>query len=49
MGGQTCHYQTIWMSNISGATMAPRLQQFLDKFSFMQKNLTYVKNEGSNM
>jgi len=36
------------MFDTSGATMAPRLQQFLDKFSFTQKILAYVKDEGSN-
>ncbi len=33
------------MFNTSGVTMAPRLQQFLDKFSLTQKILTYVKDE----
>jgi hypothetical protein len=37
------------VSNTSGATMAPRLQQLLDKFFLTQKILAYVKDEGSNI
>jgi hypothetical protein len=37
------------VSNINGVAMAPRLQQLLDKFSFTQKSLVYVKDEGSNL
>jgi hypothetical protein len=44
MGGQTCQYQTIWMSNISGAIIVPSLQQFLDKFFSMHMFLQMFKN-----
>jgi hypothetical protein len=37
------------VSNFSGVTMVPRLQQLLDKFSLTQKILAYVKDEGSNL
>jgi hypothetical protein len=33
-------------SNTSGVTMAPRLQQLLDKLFFTQTILVYVKDEG---
>jgi hypothetical protein len=33
------------VSNTSGATMAPRLQQLLDKFFLTQKMFAYVKDE----
>jgi len=34
------------MSNTSGVTMAPRIQQLLEKFSLTQKIFVYVKDEG---
>jgi len=37
------------MFDTSGATMAPRLQQLIDKFFFTRKILVYVKDEGSNL
>ncbi len=37
------------VSNTSGATMVPRLQQFVDKFFLAQKILAYVKDEDSNI
>jgi hypothetical protein len=32
-----------------GATMVSKLQEFLDKFSFIDKILTYVKDEGADL
>ncbi len=37
------------VSDINDATIAPRLQQLLDKFFLTQKILVYVKDEGSNL
>jgi hypothetical protein len=34
---------------MSGATMVVKLKQILDKFSFTQKILVYVKDEDSNL
>jgi hypothetical protein len=33
----------------SGGTMIIKLKQFLDKFSFTQKKLAYIKYENSNL
>ncbi len=35
--------------NTNGVAMAPKLQELLDKFSLIEKNLAFVKNEGSNL
>jgi hypothetical protein len=35
--------------DMSGATMVVKLKQILDKFSFAQKILAYVKDEDSNV
>jgi hypothetical protein len=35
--------------DMSGAAMAMKLKQIIDKFSFTQKILVYVKGEGSNL
>jgi hypothetical protein len=33
----------------NGAVMAPKILQLLNKFSFIQKNVVYIKVEGFNM
>ncbi len=33
----------------SGATMVPKLQELLDKFSLTKKNIAYIKDEMSNL
>lgn len=33
----------------NGAIMAPKLRQLLNKFSFIQKNVAYIKDEGFNV
>jgi hypothetical protein len=33
----------------NGAIMAPKLWQLFNKFSFIQKNFAYIKDEGFNM
>jgi hypothetical protein len=35
--------------DISGVTMAPKLKDFLDRFSLTQKIVAYVKDERSNL
>jgi hypothetical protein len=37
------------VTTTSGAAMAPKLQELLDKFSLTNKILAYVKDEGVNM
>ncbi len=41
--------ELIEVFDTNGATMAPRLQQLLDTFSFTQKIFAYVKDEGFNL
>jgi hypothetical protein len=47
--GKHVTIRLIEMSNTSGATMAPSLQQLSDQFFLTQKILAYVKDEGSNL
>jgi hypothetical protein len=35
--------------DISGITMAPKLNKLLDRFSLTQKTLAFVKDERSNL
>ncbi len=35
--------------DISGVIMAPKLKEFLDRFSLTQKNVAYVKDVRSNL
>jgi hypothetical protein len=37
------------VNDINGATMIMRLQQHINKLSFIHKILAYIKDEGSNL
>ncbi len=37
------------VNDINGATMIMRLQQHINKLSFIHKTLAYIKDEGTNL